>query len=414
MKKESVLAVEKRSCFSVKDSSINFMLALIVPFVASLALIILFMFLASATGNNYNDFIKTEFVEVVNLMFTPIVFFFIYFIYTKKFRFNVFEASQISFKVNPLKIVAVIIIGVASVFLISPFISLVDYGFSLIGYNPANSLPYVMNNGWRFVLGVIAMAVLPAICEELLFRGLIFRGLQSKFSSHFAVLISALMFTLLHGSLQQTVYQFMLGLMLGYVMLYGKNIIYPMLLHFVNNLIVVITSFVYTLNNIDVDAEPIYNTAWDYVYPILMLILAAVIVVGDIYLVRYLDKQEQIKKNSLKVQNNNDQNISDNQNANEQNINDEDKNASKPQTNNKKSKNKAIIVNENSIIESNKTENLNKTDNLKNSNEQTNEKFLNEDVNLELTKEEKIFVWCSIGLGLFLWITNTIMQFFGL
>ena len=80
MKKESVPAMEKRSCFSVKDSSINFMLALIVPFVASLALIILFMFLASATGNNYNDFIKTEFVEVVNLMFTPIVFFFIYFI----------------------------------------------------------------------------------------------------------------------------------------------------------------------------------------------------------------------------------------------------------------------------------------------------------------------------------------------
>lgn len=383
--------LEKRNCFSVKDSCINFILALIVPFVASLALIILFMFLAVATGNSYKEFIATEFVKVVNLIFTPIVFFFIYFIYVKKFHYNVFKASDISFKLNWVKVLIVITISVIAVFMISPFISLVNYGFSQINYNPSNELPYVMDNGWRLVVGIIAMAVLPAICEELLFRGLIFKGLEKKFNPHIAILLSALMFTLLHGSLQQTVYQFILGMILGYAMYFGKSIVYPIIVHFINNLVVVISSFIYTIKNIDVNVSPVYETAWDYIYPILLLIFALGIIAGLIFLLKYFNDIEKLK--NKKDLNNETEKAEDNLNVESDKLN------------NKNLKNKAINKTENNII-------INENE-INKQQENSNENSL-QIAKEEITKEEKIYVWCSFGLALFLWISNTLMQFFGL
>lgn len=379
MKKENIEVVAKRSCFNIKDSGINYILALIVPFLASLALIVVLMFLAMASGNNFREFIQTEFVEIVNLLFTPVVFFLIYLIYCKKTKVEVFKASDISFKLNIIKVLAVLVIGVTSVFLISPMISLIDYGFSVLGYNPANELPYVMDNAWRLILGIIAMAVLPAICEELLFRGLIFKGLQEKFGPHASIFLSALMFTLLHGSLQQTVYQFILGVLLGYAMHYGKSIIYPMILHFVNNLIVVINSFVYTINNIDVNAEPVYATAWDYIGPFVWFILAAIIIVGTIFVMRYIDgkmaKQQEVATEK------------------QEEVSTEIIEPEKPAKKGKKAvKNEEIIQPEVSIIESEENVPNTKT----------------------LTKQYLMYVWGSVALGAFLWITNTIMQFMGL
>ena len=358
-----------RSCFDIKDSGINYVLALVVPFIASIALIAVLMFLAMATGNNFREFVATEFVEVVNLFFTPTVFFFIYFIYCKKTNVQVFKASDISFKLNLLKVLAVVLIATTSVFLISPMITLVDYAFSLLGYNPTNDLPYVMDNALRLIIGILSMAVLPAICEELLFRGLIFKGLQQKFGPHASILISAAMFTLLHGSLQQTVYQFILGMLLGYAMHYGKSIVYPMLLHFVNNLIVVISSFVYTIKGYDINADPVYITAWDYIGPFVWFILAAGIIVGSIFVLRYVDSKTKPAQTT------------------EPEVVAEEE---KPTKNTEKSvKNEEIIEPEVSIIK-----------------EETNPK--------KLTMEDKWYVWGSIAFAAFLWVTNTVMQFFGL
>ena len=373
MKEEKIEVMAKRSCFNIKDSGINYILSLVVPFIASIALIAILMFLAMASGDNFREFVQTEFVEVVNLFFTPTVFFFIYFIYCKKTNVDVFKASDITFKLNLIKVLAVVLIATTSVFLISPMITFIDYGFSVLGYNPPNDLPYVMDNAFRLIIGIITMAVLPAICEELIFRGLILKGLQQKFAPHVSVVLSAVMFTLLHGSLQQTVYQFILGMLLGYAMHYGKSIVYPMLLHFVNNLIVVINSFVYTIKGIDINTDPVYITAWDYIQPIVWFIVAAIIIVGSIFVLRYVDSRMQVK------------------NVEKQDASEIEE--VKPAKKGKKSvKNEEIIEPEVSIIEGeDKVANTNK-----------------------LTVEDKWFVWGSLAFAAFLWITNTVMQFFGI
>ncbi len=352
----------KRDCFTVKDSGLNFVLSLIVPFLASFALAILMLLFKL---NN------TAFEKIVNLIFTPTTFFLIYFIYCKKTNVNVFAASEIRFKVNWLKCLTLVVMGTTAVLLVSPFISLVDYLLTFVGYNPKNELPYVMNNGFKFVIGIISMAVLPAICEELLFRGLIFKGVQSKFGAHASIIITAAMFTLLHGSLQQTVYQFILGILLGYAMYYGRSIVYPILLHFVNNFIVVLSSFIYTLNDIDVNAPPIYASVWDYVLPVMLFILAGCLIVGLIYVLQYVDRMETTKEIKNAVAEVGEQVVSE-------------------------------ILEEKPSKKSKKLESA----------EQTNSIIVNEDK--KLTKEEKLYLFGSIGLSIFFWITNTIMQFFGL
>ena len=71
MKKNELELQSKRTCFDLKDSGINFVLSLIIPFLASLVLIVLFMFLAAFSGYNYNDFLI-----IVNLYYRTLCVFY--------------------------------------------------------------------------------------------------------------------------------------------------------------------------------------------------------------------------------------------------------------------------------------------------------------------------------------------------
>ncbi len=85
------------------------------------------------------------------------------------------------------------------------------------------------------------VVVLPAICEESLFRGVIARGLE-EFGKIPAILISALFFMLMHASPLQTVYQFFLGVALGFLMVETGNIYLCMIFHGANNLLAAVTT----------------------------------------------------------------------------------------------------------------------------------------------------------------------------
>lgn len=78
-------------------------------------------------------------------------------------------------------------------------------------------------------------SLLAPITEEILFRGLVQRTLM-PYGKKFAIFSSALMFGIFHGNLAQTPFAFMAGLVLGYVAA-EYNIVWAMLLHMVNNLV---------------------------------------------------------------------------------------------------------------------------------------------------------------------------------
>lgn len=88
----------------------------------------------------------------------------------------------------------------------------------------------------RFLIGLLVIAVVPAISEELVFRGVIQRSLVRWFgSAHVGVWVAAAIFSAIHFQFFGFVPRFVLGLGLGYLYQWSGNILVPMAAHFTQN-----------------------------------------------------------------------------------------------------------------------------------------------------------------------------------
>jgi membrane protease YdiL (CAAX protease family) len=93
--------------------------------------------------------------------------------------------------------------------------------------------------GWTGAF--LKVAVVAPIVEELIFRGLIFQGFRKNYNGFVAVLMSALLFALFHLNPWQFPATFVLGLLLGWLMLRTNNILFAILGHSINNAMVLLT-----------------------------------------------------------------------------------------------------------------------------------------------------------------------------
>lgn len=82
-------------------------------------------------------------------------------------------------------------------------------------------------------LGLIA--IIPAIGEELFFRGVIQQLLQNKLKAHAAVWITAIIFSAIHFQFFGFIPRMLMGALLGYMFLWTGNIWVPVAAHFTNN-----------------------------------------------------------------------------------------------------------------------------------------------------------------------------------
>lgn len=279
----------------------TFVEALIFPVIASFLFAIFASVLGALGGVGYEELMQSPIMLYGTLLLTPFVFATIVFRYSKKNKVNMPFATGLNKTLEPSKVMIVILMSFVVVFMVAPFIGLVDHLFALLGFAPDGSLPIDLNNGWQLLVGVLVLAVAPAVVEELLFRGIILNALLTKLKPHVAVLLSAIMFMLMHGSLQQTVYQILLGLVFGYIFVYTRKIAYSMILHFFNNLIVIIGAYM-SVNSTVASVATTYVGVWDYVVPVAWLLFALVLVLGGLILLRYgsFTRYLLIKKNKPK------------------------------------------------------------------------------------------------------------------
>jgi len=89
-------------------------------------------------------------------------------------------------------------------------------------------------HGYHWVLEFLVICLVPGFCEEFLFRGAIQTNLR-PFGRSRAILISALLFCLMHQNAGQTLYTFVAGIFLGVVYEMTKSIWASTLLHVCNN-----------------------------------------------------------------------------------------------------------------------------------------------------------------------------------
>lgn len=85
-------------------------------------------------------------------------------------------------------------------------------------------------------LELIVVGVFGPVCEELIFRGLMFQRLCGYVKPVIAVLISALVFGIYHGNIVQGVYAFCLGVVMALCYLRFQTLWAPILIHVVANI----------------------------------------------------------------------------------------------------------------------------------------------------------------------------------
>ena len=107
---------------------------------------------------------------------------------------------------------------------------------AFLTFNGVGSLIYVL----------LIVAVVPAIGEELLFRGVLQRiFINWTKNAHFGIWISAILFSALHMQFFGFFPRFLLGLLFGYMFYWSNSLWLPILGHFINNGTVVVGAFLY-------------------------------------------------------------------------------------------------------------------------------------------------------------------------
>lgn len=95
---------------------------------------------------------------------------------------------------------------------------------------------------YNIFVSLLLVAVLPAITEELIFRGALLNGLSRNYSKKKGIVISAILFAIVHLNPWQFVPAFVLGIFLAWICLETQSIYLCMFIHFINNAISVIIS----------------------------------------------------------------------------------------------------------------------------------------------------------------------------
>src|SRR5262249_37992562 len=124
---------------------------------------------------------------------------------------------------------------------------------------------------WPWAFAVLVIGVGPGIVEELWCRGYLGRGLVGSHGVVLGVLAASFCFGLIHGDPCQGMMAMVMGLWLHFVYLTTRSLILPMLLHFVNNSIAVLSARFPLLEILDTKPSEIPAT----VYVSAALLLAA-------------------------------------------------------------------------------------------------------------------------------------------
>ena len=128
------------------------------------------------------------------------------------------------------------------------------------------------------LLNLLVIALIPAVGEELTFRGVLQQGLMRRVKSpHVAILLSAAIFSFIHFQFYGFLPRMFLGILLGYMFYITRSLWTSISMHFVNNGTAVV---LYYLNNkgiIDIDPEHFGEMQYSWLITISFVVTAALI-----------------------------------------------------------------------------------------------------------------------------------------
>ena len=148
---------------------------------------------------------------------------------TEKFKPDVVEDKP---KTGILDNILLIIMGFSGCITINLIVAIISSFFPAIGGGNADISERA--DTYAVIFMIVSAAVFPAVCEELGFRKFVMGSLKD-FGEGFAVFFSALIFGMMHGQLSSILFAFLSGLLFALIYKKTGNIIYTMIVHFMNN-----------------------------------------------------------------------------------------------------------------------------------------------------------------------------------
>ena len=153
---------------------------------------------------------------------------------------------------------------------------------------------------WVMLLNLLMIAVLPAIGEELIFRGVFQKILINLFrSGHLAVWVTAIVFSTLHFQFFGFIPRFILGLVFGYLFFWSGTIWLPVISHFVNNAVPVIGTYIQGWEKI---YSPLDITLWKQITGLPVPVIISLVIL--LYFRNKSKKNEETEMNQSQLTNN--------------------------------------------------------------------------------------------------------------
>lgn len=148
---------------------------------------------------------------------------------------------------------------------------------------------------WGMILNLLTIAIVPAIAEELIFRGVLQKILGRLFRSvHMGIWFTAIFFSAVHFQFFGFLPRLILGLAFGYLYFWSGTLWLPILAHFINNAFPVILSYTSGESALN---EPTGIALWKQalIIPVPLIIVISIMI--------YFRNQKKDRDDKLKIEN---------------------------------------------------------------------------------------------------------------
>ena len=131
------------------------------------------------------------------------------------------------------------------------------------------------NTFWVMMLNLLTIALIPAISEELIFRGVFQKIFNNLFKSgHIAIWFTAFIFSTIHFQFFGFMPRFILGLVFGYLFFWSGTLWLPVISHFINNAFPVILTYTNSMEKLNTSPDTsLWKQAIALPLPIVMILV---------------------------------------------------------------------------------------------------------------------------------------------
>lgn len=153
-------------------------------------------------------------------------------IYMMIFKMNIGGVTRFN-RIKPAEVLLVLGMAIFG-YGVTVIINLVWFWVASHWGTPVGQELPAIENGTQFLAAVLAIGIVPAVVEEFLFRGLVLRGYE-RFGSKVAIIMTGILFGMLHLQLMSIPSIILLGIIISYVVYRTNSIFAGMIYHFVHN-----------------------------------------------------------------------------------------------------------------------------------------------------------------------------------